>query len=97
MDPPLRPAPLDPPAPLCPPLRYNFADDVGGRQLLGEGWHGTHVAGIVAADTDNGVGVAGTAWVASLMTLTCFGTRGTSGFEESIVYAADNGASISQV
>lgn len=55
------------------------------------------MAGIVAADTDNGVGVAGTAWVASLMTLTCFGTRGTSGFEESIVYAADNGASISQV
>lgn len=39
---------------------YNFADDTGGRRLAGEGWHGTHVAGIVAADTDNGVGVAGT-------------------------------------
>ena len=79
---------------------YNFGDNVGGADLMGSGSHGTHVAGIVAADSNNSVGVAGTAGGdvgrpgASLMTLTCFGR--TQGFAESIVYAADNNASISQ-
>ena len=54
------------------------------------------MAGIVAADSNNGKGVTGTAWRASLMTLTCFGNSRTGGFEQSIVYAADNGAAISQ-
>ena len=75
---------------------YNFAENSGGSNLMGSDWHGTHVAGIVAADTDNRRGVSGTAWKASLMTLTCFGTSRSGGFEQSIVYAADNGAAISQ-
>ena len=81
---------------------YNFADNMGGLNLQGSGSHGTHVAGIVAADSHNGVGVTGTAGGrpgepgAALMTLTCFGNTNTGGFAESIVYAADMGAAISQ-
>ena len=83
---------------------YNFADDTG-RELLGSSSHGTMIAGIVAADTHNGLGVAGvaggrpTAPGAALMTLTCFGRDGNGeahGLSEAIVYAAENGAAISQ-
>ena len=59
--------------------------------------HGTHVAGIVAATKDNGVGIAGTAsQVAMIMPLNF---AGGGGFTSAIVaetyrYAADNGADI---
>src|SRR5690606_32922582 len=35
--------------------------------------HGTHTAGIIAAEGNNGVGVSGVAWRASLMVLRIFG------------------------
>lgn len=52
--------------------------DILGGQISGDGhdlgstncipaWHGTHVAGTLAASTNNGLGVAGTAWGAKIV------------------------------
>ena len=40
-------------------------------------WHGTHVAGIIGADGDNGLGVSGVSRVASMMGLKFIGSNGT--------------------
>ena len=42
-------------------LSRNFTDDGFGAGIPAGGFHGTHVGGIVASQTDNEVGVAGTA------------------------------------
>lgn len=47
--------------PLNLDLSRNFTDDGGDHNPVGEGDHGTHVAGIVAADNSGGMGVNGTA------------------------------------
>jgi subtilisin family serine protease len=62
-----------------------------------ENGHGTHVAGIAAAATDNGIGVAGTAPAAKIMPVRVLDEEG-SGDAEVIVagirYAADHGADV---
>merc|ERR1719261_442559 len=80
---------------------YNHADDTGD-DLMGNHWHGTHCAGTIAAETNNGVGVAGVAGGdgkpgsgGKLMTGVVFGRSGHGGFAEAIVYGANNGAKIS--
>lgn len=56
--------------------------------------HGTHVAGIVAAATDNGYGMAGVGWRCKLMPLRAgVGTSILRGYE-AIVYAAEMGAKV---
>jgi subtilisin family serine protease/subtilisin-like proprotein convertase family protein len=58
--------------------------------------HGTHVAGIVAARTNNHLGVAGTAGLASIMPLRFFGSGAWTStvIFNTYKYAADNGAHI---
>jgi subtilisin family serine protease len=75
---------------------YNFRANNGS--ITGES-HGTHVAGTVAAVNNNGVGVSGVAGGSGnndgvrIMSLQIFGNANTA---RSFVYAADNGAVISQ-
>src|SRR3990170_3633239 len=60
--------------------------------------HGTWLAGIMAAATDNGVGIAGVAHAGvSVMPVTVLGADGTgqdSDIIEGVVYAADRGADV---
>ena len=60
-------------------------------------WHGTHVAGTVAAITNNGVGVAGTAFNAKVSHVRVLGRGGgyTSDIADGIVWAS--GGSVSGV
>ena len=59
--------------------------------------HGTHVAGTIAAEGDNGRGITGVNWRANIMPLKFLGPRGgyTSDAVEAINYAVANGAKIS--
>lgn len=79
---------------------YNFAYDRGS---IDPGLHPTHVAGTVAATSNNGIGVAGVAGGsgvgdgARLMSCAVFSQSGATGsIAEAYVYSADNGAIISQ-
>lgn len=66
----------------------NLWDDFG---------HGTHVAGIAAAETNNAEGIAGVSWGSKIMpvkVLDEFGYGWYSDIAAGIVYAVDNGAHI---
>jgi thermitase len=59
--------------------------------------HGTHVAGTVAANANNGLGVVGVAWNASLLNAKVLADTGAGSFStvaNGIVWAADNGAKV---
>jgi uncharacterized delta-60 repeat protein len=58
--------------------------------------HGTHVAGIIAAVTNNGVGIAGTAGQATIMPIRFYGSGSWTStvIFNSYKYATDNGAKI---
>ena len=53
-------------------------------------WHGTHVAGTVGAETDNGVGVSGVDWFCRIMPVRVLGKGGGTDFDicEGIRFAA---------
>ena len=77
---------------------YNFAEGTG---TISAGNHGCHTAGTIAAVTNNSVGVAGIAGGSGsgngvrIMTCEVFSSS-NDGFEVAPIYAADNGAAISQ-
>lgn len=59
--------------------------------------HGTHVAGIVAAATNNAIGTVGTGFNANILSIRVvdeFGNGTDSDIAQGIVYAVDNGALI---
>jgi len=75
----------------------NFVEP--GRPPQDDCGHGTHVAGIAAAATDNGVGVAGVAPGARIMPVRVLGSDGSGGCGGSDVsagirWAADHGARV---
>jgi thermitase len=59
--------------------------------------HGTHVAGIAAAVTNNGIGVAGLGYSSTIMNVKVLGDGGMGtdgGVALGIIWAADNGAEV---
>jgi subtilisin family serine protease len=75
----------------------DFVDPRGGDGAQDENGHGTHVSGIVAAETGNGIGVAGVAPGAKVLpvrVLDADGSGTTDVIAEGITYAADKGADV---
>ena len=60
------------------------------------GGHGTHVAGTIAAEGDNGIGIAGVSWDAEVMAVRALGAGGGSDatVAEAFDYAGDMGARV---
>jgi hypothetical protein len=83
--------------------------DLGGKIVAGydfvngdstpqdDNGHGTHVAGIAAAVSNNNYGVAGVSWGARIMPLKILDSSGSGSSSDAataIIWAADNGASV---
>jgi subtilisin family serine protease len=81
-----------------------FNDDLHGwdfisnsSRIIDEQGHGTAVAGIIAAQGNNAIGVAGVMWRASLMSLRVLDNTGAGDIAsaiEAIDYATTNGAQV---
>lgn len=76
----------------------NGYDFVNNREVATDDHgHGTHVAGTIAQSTNNGYGVAGIAYEASIMPLKVLSGSGggtVADIAEAIKFAADNGADV---
>jgi len=81
-----------------------YIDDVRGWDFVNDDnfpqddhWHGSHVAGVAAAETDNSIGIAGISWGANLMSLKACDLSGACYFSDAVnavLYAVDNGARV---
>ncbi len=74
---------------------YDFVND--REDAKDDNGHGTHVAGTIAQSTNNGFGVAGIAYEATLMPLKVLSASGggtVADIAESIRFAADHGANV---
>ncbi len=74
---------------------YDFFND--DNDPMDDNGHGTHCAGIIAADSNNGLDIAGVCWNAKIMAVKFLG-ESAGGYEtgavNAIYYAVDNGADI---
>jgi subtilisin family serine protease len=71
--------------------------DLGDGGGDGNVFHGTFVAGVAAAVSDNGIGVVGASWYSRIMPLKVFTNSGgapSTAIAEAIRFAADHGANI---
>tara|TARA_R110000868_G_scaffold4171_8_gene25905 strand:- start:5464 stop:8154 length:2691 start_codon:yes stop_codon:yes gene_type:complete len=69
----------------------NNPDDPGDNTTAGlSSWHGTHVAGTIAASTNNNLGVAGIAWATKIMPVRVLGLQGGTSYDilQGMYYAA---------
>lgn len=74
---------------------YNFVDN--SLDVMDRFGHGTHVAGIIGAKGNNGIGIAGLAWNVNLLAVKVLGDNGqgsTAAVMKGIQYAADMGAQV---
>lgn len=81
-----------------------FVDDIRGWDFINydnspkdDNMHGTHVAGIVGAVGNNGIGIAGAVWNVKLMPIKVFQSNGTGNattIAAGINYATQNGATV---
>lgn len=74
---------------------YNFISDNANTQ--DDHGHGTMVAGVLGALSDNGRGIAGVTWENPILPVKVMGADGSgshSAIAQGIVYAADQGASV---
>ena len=77
---------------------WDFAnDDASAFDSAADDKHGTHVAGTIAAEGDNGVGIAGVTWQVKIMPLKFIspGKGYISDAAEALRYAVDEGVKIS--
>jgi len=77
---------------------WRFDKVVGhGPDVEDDNGHGTHVAGIAAAATDNGQGIAGLGWDAQIQVIKALNSAGDgwlTDIVDALFYAADNGANV---
>lgn len=69
----------------------------GGTNASDDGGHGTAVAGVAAALTDNSIGVAGIGWLNDILPVKVYTSTGSttcSAITNGIIWAADHGAKI---
>jgi len=74
---------------------YNEITNTAG--ATDDWWHGTHITGTIAAQTNNGTGIAGIAPGVSIMPIKVLDSTGTgyfSDFLDAVDYAVANGAKI---
>lgn len=81
-----------------------YIDDVRGWDWINsdndptdDNSHGTHCAGIAAAESNNGIGIAGANWMAKIMPLKVFQSSGrgdASTITQAIIYAKNKGATV---
>ncbi len=73
---------------------WDFYDDDADPRPSGTDSHGTHVAGIAAAESDNGYGITGVAWNCKIMPIRAGRNRSIYSGYEGVIYAVTMGADI---